>query len=84
MATIVPVPIFKGNRDVRSCNAYRGVQLLEHAMKIVEKVLERRIREVVNVDGMQFGSMPGRGATDALFIVRRLQEENRDKVIYVF
>ena len=28
---------------VRSYNTYRGVQLLEHAMKIVERVLERKI-----------------------------------------
>ena len=44
-------------------------------MKIVEIVLERKIREVVNVDGMQFGFMPGRGITVALFIVRRMQEK---------
>ena len=48
-------------------------------MKIVERVLERRIRESVNIDSMQFGFMPGRGTTDALFVVRRMQEEYRDK-----
>ena len=30
--------------DAMSCMAYRGVKLLEHAMKIVEKVLERRLQ----------------------------------------
>jgi len=34
------VPIFKGKGDAMSCGAYSGVKLLEHAMKIVEKVLE--------------------------------------------
>ena len=48
-------------------------------MKIVERVLERRIRELVNIDSMQFGFMPGRGTTDALFVVQRMQEEYRDK-----
>ena len=28
---------------------------------------------------MQFGLMPGRGTTDTLFVVRRMQEEYRDK-----
>ena len=28
---------------------------------------------------MQFGFMPGRRTTDALFLVRRMQEEYRDK-----
>ena len=48
-------------------------------MKIVEILLERRIRELVDIDSMQFGFMPGRGTTDALFVVRIMQEEYRDK-----
>ena len=67
--TSVLVPIFNGKGDVRSCNTYRGVKLLEHAMEIVERVLERRIRALVNIDSMQFGFMSGRGTTDALFVV---------------
>ena len=43
--TSVVVPIFKGKGDVMDCGAYRGVKLLEHAMKIVERVLEKRISE---------------------------------------
>ena len=77
--TSVLVPIFKGKGDIRDCNTYRGVKLLEHAMKIVERVLERRIRELVNIDSIQFGFMPGRGMTDELFVVRRMQKEYRDK-----
>ena len=73
------VPIFKGKGDVMGCGAYRGVKLLEHAMKIVERVIEKRIRELVKVDDMQFGFMPGKGTTDALFILRRMQEEFRGK-----
>ena len=48
-------------------------------MKIVEKVLERRMRRMVKVDEMQFGFMPGKGTIDAVFILRRLQEEYLDK-----
>ena len=32
------VPIFKGKGNVMSCGSYRVVKLLEHAMKIVERV----------------------------------------------
>ena len=71
------VPIFKGKGDVRSCSTYRGVKLLEHIMKIVKRVLERRIRELVNIDSIQFGFMHGRGTTDALFVIRRMQKEYR-------
>ena len=38
-------------------------------MNTAERVLERRILELVNVDGMHFGFMSGRGTTDALFAV---------------
>ena len=83
--TSAVVPIFKGKGDVMDCGAYRGVKLLEHAMKIVERELEKRIRELVMVDDMQFGFMPGKGTTDALFILRRMQEEfrRREKKLYM-
>ena len=48
------VSTFKGKGDVMDCGAYRGVKLLEHAMKIAERVLEKRIRELVKVDDMQY------------------------------
>ena len=37
------VPIFKGKDDVMSCGSYRRVKLLEYAMKIVKRVLEKPI-----------------------------------------
>jgi len=37
----IVVPIFKGKGDSMNCGSYRGVKLLEHAMKIVERVLEK-------------------------------------------
>lgn len=48
-ALSVVVPIFKGKGNAMSCGAYRGVKLLEHAVKIVEKVLERRLQRMVKV-----------------------------------
>ena len=39
-------------------------------MKIVESVLERQIRTLVNLNEMQFGYMPRTGTVDAIFIVR--------------
>lgn len=59
--TTVVVPIFKGKGYVKSCGSYRGVKLLEHAMKIVERVLKARLRRLVNIDDMQFGFMPEKG-----------------------
>ena len=79
--TSVIVPIFKGKGHVISCGSYRGVKLLEHAMKIVETVPERQIRPLVNLNEMQFGFMPGKETVDAIFIVRRIQEEYQKKIV---
>ena len=54
---------------------YGGDKLLEHAMKIVEKVLEKRLRKIVTIDDMQFGFMSGKGTIDAVFILRQIQDE---------
>ena len=50
---------------------YREGKLLEHAMKIVEKVLEKRFQCMVKVNEMQFSFMSGKGTVDAVFILRR-------------
>ena len=35
--------------------------------------------EVVTIDKMQYGFMPGRGTVDAVFVLRRLREKFRAK-----
>ena len=37
-------------------------------------MIEGRVRKIVRIDCMQFGFMAGRSTTDAIFIVRQLQE----------
>ena len=71
----ITVPIYKGKGDPLECGSYRGIRLLEQAMKITERVLEQRIREMADIDNMQFGFRPGRSTTDAIFIVRQVQEK---------
>jgi len=43
-------------------------------MRVVEGVFEDRIRQQIDIDDMQFGFMKGRGAADAIFVVRWVQE----------
>ena len=50
-------------------------KLLEHAMKVLERVIEGRVGKIVKIDNMQFGFMAGRSTTDAIFIVHQLQEK---------
>ena len=59
------------------CGSYRGIKLLEHAMKVVERIFEHRIRQQIKIDAMQFGFMKGKGTTDAIFVARQMQENFR-------
>ena len=73
----IVVPIIKGKGDIRNCSCYGAVKLLGHGMMVVEKVLEKRLCIMVSVDEMQFDFLPKRETIDAVFILRRLQEEYR-------
>ena len=42
-------------------------------------MLEKRIRCQVSIDNMQFGFMPGKGTTDAILIMRQVQEKHQAK-----
>jgi len=41
----VVLPVYKGKGDPVECGFYRGIKLLEHAMKVVERNFEHRIRQ---------------------------------------
>ena len=48
----VVLPIYKGKGDRIECGSYRGIKLLEQAMKVVEKIFEHRIRQQIETDDM--------------------------------
>ena len=60
---------YMGKGDPLVSGSYRAIKLLEQPMKVLERVLENRIRCQVSIDNMQFGFMPGKGTTDAIFIM---------------
>ncbi|VBB35221.1 unnamed protein product, partial [Acanthocheilonema viteae] len=80
----ITVPIFKQKGDILNCASYRPIKLLEHAMKMFESVLEARIREIADVNGMQFAFRPGCSTSDPIFILRRLQESALSKGLKLY
>ena len=60
------VPIFKEKRNPFNPKSYRGIKLLKHAFKLYRKILDGRLREVVHINKMQYGFMPGRWTVDAV------------------
>ena len=69
--------IYKGKGDALERGNYRSLKLLDHVMKGIERVIEKIIRERISIDDMQFGFMPGRGTTDAIFILKHLAKNRK-------
>ena len=80
------VPVYNGKGDTLVCGSYIAIKLLDQPMKVLERVMEKRIRCEVSIDNMQFGIIPGKGTTDAIFIMRQVQEKHqaKKKLYYAF
>ena len=71
----VLIPIYKNKRDAQCCGNYRGIKLMSHTMKVWERIIETRLRDRVEISKQQYGFMPGKGTTDAMFALRMLIEK---------
>ena len=71
----VLVPLYKDKGDIKECGNYRGIKLMSHSMYLWKREIETRIRKEVTIAEQQFGFMPGRSTTDAIFCLRMLLEK---------
>ena len=71
------VPIWKRKGDAQDPGKYRGITLLSHIMKLLERILDKRLREKVEhkLGEEQLGFRKGRGTTDGMFALRQLVEQ---------
>ena len=60
--------IYKGKGDPMDCGSYRGIKLLEHAMKVVKRIFEKIIRQQTDIDDIQFVFMKGKENIDAFLL----------------
>ena len=63
----------QGKGDALERGNYSGLKLTEQVTKVLERIVDDLIRQVVSIDNSQFGFIPGRGITDAIFVVKQLQ-----------
>ena len=49
-----------------------------HTMTIWKRIIDRRLREETSIGEEQFGFMPCRGTTDAIFAARQVIEKHRE------
>ena len=50
---------------------------MSHILKVWKRIIEAKLRDSVEIRKQQYGFMPGKGTTDAMFTLRRLMEKYR-------
>ncbi|EYC40245.1 hypothetical protein Y032_0623g776 [Ancylostoma ceylanicum] len=73
------IPIWKRKGNPADCANYRPIRLLSHSMKIFERIIDRRIRDIIRVSTNQCGFVANCGTTDAIHAARLLIEKHREK-----
>ena len=71
------VPIWKRKGDVHDPGKYRGITLRSQVLKLVERVLDARIRRRVEGDfgEEQQGFMNERGTSDGMYVLKQMVEK---------
>ena len=77
--------MYKGKGNFLECSNYHTIKLLEHGIKVVERVFEKRLRKMVEIREEQYRFVAGKGTTDVIFILRHLKEKylKNDKELYL-
>ena len=52
---------------------------MSHTLKLLERILDRRIRQECNIGREQLGFMKGVSTIDGIFSLRQLMEKAREK-----
>ena len=80
------VCLYKGKGDALERENYHSLKLTEQVMKVLDRIVDGLIRELVSKNDSQFGFIPRRGTTDTIFVVRQLQEKYlaANKTLHVF
>ena len=58
------INLYKRKGDALEEGNYHELKLLNHVMKVIERIIEKIIWDKIAIDEMQFGLMPGKGTTD--------------------
>ena len=71
-------PLYKQKGDPLNCSNYRGIKLLSHCLKLWERIIEGRLRDIVQIAKRQYGFQKGKSTTEPMFCLRMLQEKMRE------
>uniref|UniRef100_A0A7I4Y4S3 Reverse transcriptase domain-containing protein n=1 Tax=Haemonchus contortus TaxID=6289 RepID=A0A7I4Y4S3_HAECO len=73
------IPIWKKKGSPGDCACHRPIRLLSHSMKIFERIVDSRIRDIVELTTNQCGFVSGCSTIDAIHATRLLLEKHREK-----
>ena len=72
-------PLFKGKGSTLECSNCRGIKLISHTLKLLERIIDQRLRSIVELGNIQFGFRRGRSTMDPVFALKILQEKYKEK-----
>ena len=72
-------PLFKGKGSILECSNYRGIKHISYTLKLLERVLDQRLRTIVELGNIQFGFRRGRSTMDPVFALKIIQEKYKEK-----
>ena len=82
------IKVLHKKKDRAECGHYRGISLVEHAGKVLLKIVATRLSAYCEARNLlpekQCGFRPHRSTTDIMFAVRRLQEFGRKVRVPLF
>jgi len=61
--------IYKEKGDPLDCRNYREITLLSHCLKLLQRIFEQRIKELVTIKQNQYGFHKGKSTTELMFTV---------------
>ena len=57
----VLIPIYKNKGDTQCCGNDRGIKLMSHTMKVWKRIIEARLRDIVDISEQQYGIYARKG-----------------------
>ena len=48
------IPIYRGKGSILECNNYIGIKLMSHTMKLAERLIEARLRDITEIANNQY------------------------------
>ena len=74
--------------DILECNNYRGIKLMCHSVKLWERLMEARLRQITSIDNTQYGFRPGK-TTDRAYVHTanspgKIEDREMNKELHIF